>query len=322
MTSIQENIKNCPICNTILSQPVDKINERGIVYLTCLKCGPLKIGLGLIHPESFYQKYSDKGLKVAAILRRKYEETNETPIFISSKDLLILEESKTFPRYPYDKALLLMQTLCSISKEVNAVIDLRNEEYIEIIKALSVLENNDELIYFLKYLDGEGFVEYRYTEIEGPDIPINVSITMKGWSKYYELQQNNKESRQAFIAMSFSEEMDQIYEKALCPAVKSAGYDPYRIDKTEHNEKICDLIIYEVKRSRFLIADITNHKKGVYFEAGYALGLGIPVIWCCKNNEDELKNMHFDTRQYNHILWNDIDDLKDRLEKRIKATIS
>jgi hypothetical protein len=42
---------------------------------------------------------------------------------------------------------------------------------------------------------------------------------MLGWEKYYEMQQVQKESKQAFIAMSFSEEMNRIYENAIYPGV-------------------------------------------------------------------------------------------------------
>ena len=78
-------------------------------------------------------------------------------------------------------------------------------------------------------------------------------------------------------------------------------------------------IIAEIRQSRFLIADVTQQKAGVYYEAGFAHGLGIPVIWCVR--EDELNNVHFDTRQYNHILWNSEKDLREKLETFIIATI-
>ncbi len=78
-------------------------------------------------------------------------------------------------------------------------------------------------------------------------------------------------------------------------------------------------IMAEIKNSRFLVADVTQQNKGVYFEAGYALGLGLPVIWCIK--EDDLKNVHFDTRQYNHITYKTEDELKEKLYDFVCAII-
>jgi nucleoside 2-deoxyribosyltransferase len=68
-----------------------------------------------------------------------------------------------------------------------------------------------------------------------------------------------------------------------------------------------------------MVADVTNQKSGVYYEAGFAHGLGIPVIWSVRH--DDLKNVHFDTRQYNHIVWEDETDLRDKLKNFILATI-
>jgi nucleoside 2-deoxyribosyltransferase len=70
-------------------------------------------------------------------------------------------------------------------------------------------------------------------------------------------------------------------------------------------------IITEIKNSRFIIADVTHQRAGVYFEAGYALGLGLPVIWSVR--DDDLNNVHFDTRQYNHIVWESEAHLSEQL---------
>ena len=75
----------------------------------------------------------------------------------------------------------------------------------------------------------------------------------------------------------------------------------------------------EIKNSRFVVADATDQRPGVYFEAGYAMGLGLPVLWSVR--EDDLQNVHFDTRQYNHIVWETPEDLRDQLAKRIAAVL-
>lgn len=87
----------------------------------------------------------------------------------------------------------------------------------------------------------------------------------------------------------------------------------------EHNNNICDEIIAEIRRSKFLIADFTGQRGGVYFEAGFAYGLGLPVIWTCK--KDDVSNLHFDINHYNFILWEKSEDLCTNLCNRILATI-
>jgi len=113
--------------------------------------------------------------------------------------------------------------------------------------------------------------------------------------------------------------MSDFYDNGIKPAVIKADYDPIRIDTQEFNSKICDEIIAEIKRSKFMISDFTGQRGGVYFEAGYAMGQNKPVIFVVK--EDDLKTVHFDTRQYNHIVYNSPEELRKKLYDRICATI-
>jgi hypothetical protein len=152
--------------------------------------------------------------------------------------------------------------------------------------------------------------------------PTEVVVTPKGWSRISHLQRGEKKnSIQGFTAMWFDKSMDSIWNNSIKKAIEDAGFVARRIDNKEHNNKICDEIIAEVRKSKFVVCDFTGQRGGVYFEAGFALGLGIPVIWSCKDTKEELENLHFDTRQYNHILWNDEEDLYKKLFNRIEATI-
>ena len=144
-------------------------------------------------------------------------------------------------------------------------------------------------------------------------------ITPSGWTRIGELQSVGARTDQAFVAMWFDDKMQSAWDDGLYTGITAAGYRPIRIDKEEHNEKICDRIVSEIRRSGLLVADVTGHRQGVYFEAGYAMGLGIPVIWTCR--KDHLGDCHFDTRQYNHIVWETPEELAKALEYRIRATI-
>jgi hypothetical protein len=64
---------------------------------------------------------------------------------------------------------------------------------------------------------------------------------------------------------------------------------------------------------------MTHQKQGVYFEAGFAKGLGRKVVWSCRN--DWLDKTHFDTRHLGHVVWENHEDLKEGLVNAIKAHI-
>lgn len=147
-------------------------------------------------------------------------------------------------------------------------------------------------------------------------------VSVEGHERVSEIQRNVDVS-QAFVAMWFDDSMDEAYEKAIAPAVCAAGYKPFIVNRNEGDLRILDdQIIGEIRRSRFVIADFTHGEGGVrgsvYYEAGFAQGLGLPVIFACRDGESEL---HFDTNHYPHIMWKGLEDLRQKLERRIRAAI-
>lgn len=127
-----------------------------------------------------------------------------------------------------------------------------------------------------------------------------------------------KELRNVFIAMSFDEKMNKAKE-IITKVIKNSGYNPMIMDMKEHNNQIVPEIFYEIKRSKFVVADLTQHKTGVYYEVGYADALEKQIILTCKNTD--FKKTHFDISQKNIIKWDDEKDLEKRLGNRIKTTI-
>jgi hypothetical protein len=156
---------------------------------------------------------------------------------------------------------------------------------------------------------------------DGPDIITEgcLRVTAFGWQKL-SASDAPASSGRCFVAMSFDHSMDAAYENGIRPAVEDdARYQACRVDRVHHLEKICDKIVNEIRRSQFVVADVSQHKPGVYFEAGFAMALNRPVIWTCR--EEDFNLIHFDTRQYNHIKWRAPQDLRQQLADRILATI-
>jgi hypothetical protein len=178
--------------------------------------------------------------------------------------------------------------------------------------------NIDELMELLRLLDETGYIEANFHSNGGHFRP-----TARGWEELDKMKRRRVDSSQAFVAMWFNNQTSDAYIHGIAPAVTDTGYKVMRIDKKDHNNKIDDEIIAEIRVSRFVVADFTcepeKPRGGVYFEAGFALGLNIPVIWTCKDTS--LKDVHFDTRQYAHIVWKDATDLYSQLKNRIAATI-
>jgi len=123
-------------------------------------------------------------------------------------------------------------------------------------------------------------------------------------------------TKKVFVAISFNESMKKA-RNTIKDVLSNAGYLPIIIDEKEHNNSIVPEIFKEIEDSLFVVADITGHKNGVYYEAGYAKALKKQVIFSCKSID--FKKAHFDVNQINTICWKDEEDLKKRLSKRIEC---
>ena len=176
-----------------------------------------------------------------------------------------------------------------------------------------------DVVYFLNYLETMGWIQKVYGNVAIEEM---ANVTVSGYNRIAE-QYTNVDSSQAFVAMWFDPQMDEAYKLGILPAIEEAGYKPLRIDHKLDVNKIDDEIIAEIRRSRFLVADFTQGddgaRGGVYYEAGFALGLGLDFIYTCRN--DKVGKLAFDTRQYNHILWETPQDLRAQLRNRIEARI-
>jgi hypothetical protein len=194
-----------------------------------------------------------------------------------------------------------------------------NDELSARLMAWSESASQQELSSLLNVISEMGLIQLTPTT----GTQLNARLTFRGYERVEELTRRQSISSQIFVAMWFDEMTKLGYENGIKPAIEAVGYTPLRIDDKEHSNKIDDEIIAEIRRSRCLVADFTCRPReargGVYFEAGFAMGLNIPVVWTC--HQDSLNDLHFDTRQYNHVVWDKPEDLRDKLKKRIAAQL-
>jgi hypothetical protein len=175
----------------------------------------------------------------------------------------------------------------------------------------------EEIDYLIHHLNQTGAVEERPREMGSNRRAI---VTPAGWEVIGPARHGIP--GRCFVAMACDSSLDAAYVDGIRAAVKTdCGCEPILIEKEQHNDKICDRALAEIRRAEFVIADVTLHRQNVYFEAGFAMGLGREVIWTCREDEFKREKQHFDTRQYPHIIWRDPADLRVKLVDRIRATI-
>ncbi|MEW6009572.1 MAG: hypothetical protein AB1629_08070 [Candidatus Omnitrophota bacterium] len=298
------DMDNCFFCKNSISK--ERIPQRDAYEITCPACGYYQI-TGTAALCGIPQGVDEKDL----ILFSSYLRNNsslENPIIIQGNDLKEIK-SRVAPYEkltPIDKINLFIKYLGDSLKFLGDRIQINDNDYTRFYCL-----NSDEMVHIQNYLIQRGWAS------EEP-YPL-CSLSVDGWQVYESLKQINIESKKVFVAMSFAPELKYIFDEAIFPACDECGFKAFRVDSKDHIEKICDKIIADIKESRFIIADFSGQKHGVYFEAGFAQGLGLKVIWTCKKGEED--KLHFDTRQYNHIIWENPEDFKKQLISKIKANI-
>jgi len=230
---------------------------------------------------------------------RRHWESHHGPLVVESdlvERILCGEESAPDPMEKADQFLIY---LSNASNRFGQRLDVDGDCDYPVCSA----RNGEELLALARHLSDAGYLSDELGD-NMSNCRFKPSLTMEGWDRVRELKATRARPDKAFIAMSFSDDPDleDMFYNGFRPALKACGYDDAdRLVLPEPDTKMCDAILAEVKRSGIVLADFTEQKPNVYYEAGFAQGLGTTVIKTCR--KDDLGNCHFDTRQYPHIEW-------------------
>ena len=255
--------------------------------------------------------------------------------FIDTQSLVKILKNKSLPT-PAELAnnfiLFLGDRLSSPSDFYNVLLAKGVKENICGLLGIKTGKNEwNDLRFVIKSLEEQEIINSNY---KTDDTIIEVSLTFVGWQKYEELKRSIEDSKKAFIAMKFFDKDDkktdyyfqnELLDNYLKPAVEETGYklgNPLADNPIAGN--IHARMEVEIRQSRFIIAELTHHNNGAYWEAGFARGLGKPVIYMCEKQvyESEVKP-HFDVGSDHIVMW-EKDEPKEAAEKLkgvIRATL-
>lgn len=299
----------CPVCR---HEGADVFEEDygDKKRFDCYKCGKYLItgsGLSVLSSQGI-EIGSVKAARLSHAVRRS-NSGSEKPLLLNSDSVKrLLDTTLPNPAEAADSLILFLAELAG--DDPGKPIDILPEEAASAVGAV----NGQSIEYLLTEMYKNGLIyptgDYKYR------------LSLDGWSRVEELQRNVAESRQAFMAMPFNnEELDPIFFDYWVPAVEKAGFKLVRLDSRQKAGLIDDRLRVEIRRSRFLIAELTSLNQGAYWEAGFATGLGRPVIYTCR--KDEFDKTHFDTKHHLTIIWEPgkIDQAAQQLTDCIRETL-
>jgi nucleoside 2-deoxyribosyltransferase len=186
--------------------------------------------------------------------------------------------------------------------------------------AITTPPSNQGLVWLLEqqnvqyFINSGGFTNELWTPM----------LTMEGWTQYSQLKQKVVESKNVLMAMDFKNtELDAVVERYFIPAAEVAGFKLRTIQSGQPAGVIDDQLRVALRTSRFVVADLTDGNHGAYCEAGFAEGLGRPVIYTCSKARWEESKTHFDTNHLVTIIWDPDNPQKaaDQLTATIRATL-
>lgn len=147
---------------------------------------------------------------------------------------------------------------------------------------------------------------------------VSYGLTFPGWMEVERLRTTRVASDRAFVALSEKiDRGDKVWTEGYDKALRATGHEPKRMATTPSTEPITDEIVAAIRTARIVIVDASEERPNVYWEAGFAYGLGIPVIWCCR--KEDSNNRHFNTRQFYHIAYESPQHLQRELVTRIES---
>lgn len=304
---------NCAFCDVELFSNPTLDGEHGIWTAHCPNCGKYRITSSAYRDlvDDWQVRKPDYLPLVSHKVRLR--QRRDTPTYIDTYFLQeIFDGELEFP-----SAIEQVENLVIYLAETLLPGDEANLSY-RTCQAIAGATGPTGFSWVLKSAHDIGWVQGEPTVIlDGPFALLQGSLTIDGWKWYNEIGRH-KHSNIAFMAMPYGEEpLTSIVDEHFKPAVKQTGFDLMRLDDRPKAGIIDNRLRVEIRRSRFLISDITNDNHGAIWEAGFAEGLGRPVIYTCEAGK--LKEKHFDIRNCQMVPWNR--DAPDKAAEMLKATI-
>lgn len=299
-----DSSKKCPLCGK--DNVRTRATENNMTCYICTICGEF------IADALYCAVKSSSPNHLLSGVAREHWVQHSRPLRISNtncKDILKLAPKENDV---IERSFRLLRTLSAKAVPPEQMLTVQHKEDFP----YAYCKTPENLDYFLVYLVSQGLLEKQGACSGG----WYGRITPEGWSFLDSHRQANIESDKVFVAMWFDSTMDEAWKKGIEAAIdEDCGYKSLRIDNEEFLGDFVDKIISEIRESRFVVADVTGHRKGVYFEAGFAMGLDLPVIWTCR--KDDMEKTHSDTNHFNHVVWETPEDLREKLKNRIGAVI-
>jgi hypothetical protein len=267
--------RKCPFC-------LEPITLEGAgstaTQVDCKVCGIDRIDATAATMIKRWQFTQERWAAASYQIRRLTDRRDDSPFFTQPLLRDILEAAKLpMPAEALDRTVIWLVEHSRFPGEAHRIED---PQYRSIFGAV----NADAFNAYVAWLAESGWITAtKLAPSDSGATQIRAKLSPSGWRRYADLTTSGTYSREAFTAMTFGDvELDAVFKDHFVPAVDRAGFRLRRNIDAQPAGLIDDLMRVQIRTSRFVIADLTHHNRGAYWEGGFAEGLSKPVIYTCR----------------------------------------
>jgi len=275
-------IENCRVCGA----PANLGNDLSIIRIACSRCGDFSVSREA--SDDCLPITDEKQGALASHLIKKLQVGAKKPVLGSDFFSSLTNRRLPSPGELMDNLLLWMAE--SVDGRPGKPATLETAVLIPLVATIGARDIAD-VFWAREVLEKQGLVDVSPNTIHS-------RLTPAGWLRVEELKRAHVSSRYSFFARKFAnDQLDEVFIRCLQPAVLATGYELRTV--MPKAGQVDAIIEDEIRRCRFLLADLSDDNAGAYWEAGFAEGLGKPVIYVCR----EGINTHFDTDHRQTVKW-------------------
>lgn len=290
----------CPLCKLSSPQTVKKDHETRI--FECERCGAFEITEELFEDLSSLVRNAERRAFLSCATRQSNEVGRRQTLTTKNVNALIEEHQHSSIENNFEK---LLHYIARCTKRPGLSVPMTDKDW----PVIDVASWNELEWYLNNAVASDWILRAGF----------HCSLKAQGWKNVLGPAGGTFVPGRCFVAMSFSPSLEFVYRDGIAPAVREAGYDAVWMKDVLINGDICDRMLSEIRKAQLVVADFTETKAGVYFEAGFARALGREVFWTVQH--DFKDQIHFDTNHYQHIVWKEPADLRQQLYEKIMAIV-
>lgn len=252
------------------------IHSHDLFRIQCARCGEYLISREFVIFSDVRESLSEVAYILSGLSRELKESSGQHPEILLSNYINL---SKQYPVPDVNDIDARIEKFLQQLKRMSPYYGKGVRLHLENDFPLAYAKNSEEFIAIIKLL-----VDSKYITVSPQsNVKSDITLTHKGWGVAQKLQTQVSTSKQGFVAIWFDDSMDESIA-AIESAIKENGYQPICIKGEFFSEKIMDKALGEIRKSRFLVVDLTESRGSVFFEAGFALGLNIEAIYVYKKS--------------------------------------